>query len=199
MSRYETRYLTWRYFSPPVFRLAPGTWAFVCPTNCISLVSSILLGCAAELVVNSAPRLLPYPEYRSLRPKPLLNNHFLLPRVHPAVHVLGGNRNHVLAIWQGGREIVKGTVIADERHFPAVHHHARAHLGLAHHFDHMTMLYEGIEIERHFCLFFCLDDDGKPIFLALNRFLTGRIHRLDGPIICADWKSSHDHARRVDL
>ena len=49
MSRYETRYLTWQYFSLSGIRLATGTWAFLSFRATRSpLVSSILLVCSGE-------------------------------------------------------------------------------------------------------------------------------------------------------
>src|ERR1700680_1792203 len=49
MSRYETRYLTWRYFSLSGLRLTTGTWAFFSFRASRSpLVFSILLVCSAE-------------------------------------------------------------------------------------------------------------------------------------------------------
>src|SRR3981081_4207800 len=198
MSRYETRYLTWQYFSLSGTRLTTGTWAF--RSFCVSRspVFSILLACSGEpgshLGTGCSKHW--FEHYSS---NPLLNHHFFLAGIYPPFQILRRDRDHVFPVRQGRREIVERAIVTDDWHFPAVHHDARSRLGLARHFDHVSVLHKRIDVERHLCFFLRLHNDRKAILFAFHRYLARRIVRLDGPIIGPDGQTGHNHALRLHL
>src|ERR1700726_1724065 len=105
MSRYETRYLTWQYFSLSGLRLTTGTWAFLSFRASRSpLVFSILLVCSAEPVSHLGTGCSKhYSDHRTL----LLNYHFFLAGIYSAFQILRRDRNYVFPVRQGRCEIVE--------------------------------------------------------------------------------------------
>src|SRR6266481_1490998 len=196
MSRYETRYLTWQYFSLSGIRLATGTWAF------LSFRPSRSPWCLPFYLYVQENRVViwaPVVPNITLNIEPLLNHHFLLAGIYSAFQILRRNRDYVFPVRQGRREIVERAIVADDRHFSAVHHHARSRLGLALHFDHVSVLHKRIDVERHLGFFLRLDNDRKAVLFAFHRYLARRIVGLDGPIIGANGETGHNHALGLNL
>ena len=94
---------------------------------------------------------------------------------------------------------MKCSIVADERHFPAINHDTRAGFGLARHLNDVPVLDQRIHIERQIDFFLGLDDDGETIFLALHRLLAGCVIRFDRPIVGAYRQARDNHARRFHL
>src|SRR5277367_2769933 len=67
----------------------------------------------------------------------LLNDNFLLLRVHSTLRGLRCHRNDCFPCRQRRREIVERAIRTQHRHFTAVYHDPRPVLRLARHFDHM--------------------------------------------------------------
>src|SRR6266478_1944060 len=114
MSRYETRCLTWQYFSLSGIRLTPGSCAFFSfLASRAPLVFSILLACSGELVVgwapvvpNTIPNSIPnFVLNLVLNLEPLLNYHFLLAGIHRTFVILRGNGDQAFPVRQGRRKI----------------------------------------------------------------------------------------------
>src|SRR6266550_2247183 len=64
----------------------------------------------------------PAPREAPLIRSHLLNDHFLLLRVHSTFGILRRNRNHAFARRQRRGEVMKLAIVANDRHFPAVDH-----------------------------------------------------------------------------
>src|SRR5208283_878899 len=174
---------------------------------------SILLRCSAERVVNWGPgcsilntaleKCLLWtgksPVTTRVTSNRLLDHDLFLVGIYTTFGILRRDRDQVFSVRQRRREIVEAAIVADDRHFLAIHHDAGSRLGFAGDLNHVSVLNQGIEFERQIYFFLRLDDDGKAILFAFHRFLPRRIVRLDGPIVSAHGQSRHNHARGCNL
>ena len=69
------------------------------------------------------------------------------------------------------------------RDLASIDHHPRPHLSLAGHFNNVSMLNEGIEVQFDGFRLLSFGNDGEAVLLALHRYFPGRIVGLYGPVV----------------
>src|ERR1700674_5104322 len=102
----------------------------------------------------------------------LLNDDFLLLRVHSALGRLRRNCDHSLARGQWRRKVMERAFRSNHRHFPPVHHYPRSNLGLSGYFNHMPVLNKWIQFKIDRFRLFSLGNNREAIFLALYRLFS---------------------------